>query len=89
VNGGGGNLLNPGGDLLAAYWVGRAMEATLAGQANRSPFAQEHMPIGGWPVDDTPQPDQGCSCAATRSAPVGGAALLLLLALPALGRRRH
>jgi hypothetical protein len=47
VNGGGGTLLNPGGDLLAAYWLARALPARAAGQVNRSPFAREHMPVGG------------------------------------------
>jgi len=47
VNGGGGSLLNPGGDLLAAYWLVRALDATAPGQVNRSPFAREHMPVGG------------------------------------------
>jgi MYXO-CTERM domain-containing protein len=83
VNGGGGNLLNPGGDLLAAYWVGRAMEASAAGQANVSPFAATHMPIGGWPM----APDQGCDCAAAGAGPTTGAPWLLLLGALVLGRR--
>jgi hypothetical protein len=55
VNGGGGTLLNPGGDLLAAYWLVRALDATAAGQVNRSPFAREHMPVGGT-VEPGPEP---------------------------------
>ena len=49
VNGGGGMRLNPGGDLLAAYWMGRFLEANEPGSGNRSPFARSHMPVGGWP----------------------------------------
>ena len=55
VNGGGGDLLNPGGDLLAAYWLTRALGATVPGQVNRSPFAREHMPVGG-AVEPSPEP---------------------------------
>jgi len=90
VNGGGGNLLNPGGDLLAAYWVGRFMEASAAGQSNRSPHAREHMPIGGW--SETPD-DGGCSCAAAgaagRGTGAGGGAGLLLVALVVLAPARR
>jgi hypothetical protein len=78
VNGGGGNLLNPGGDLLAAYWVGRYMEASAAGQSNASPHARAHMPLGGWP--ETPG-GGGCSCAAARAGRAGGAWLLLVALL--------
>lgn len=49
VNGGGGLRLNPGGDLLCAYWMGRYMEFNSAGQFNLSPLARDHMPVGGWP----------------------------------------
>jgi len=62
VNGGGGTLLNPGGDLLAAYWLARALPQREAGQVNRSPFAREHMPVGGVvepgpePVEPGPEP---------------------------------
>lgn len=57
VNGGGGLRLNPGGDLLAAYWIARFMDATEAGNVHVSPNAREHMPVGGWPeppVEPTP-----------------------------------
>ncbi len=54
VNGGGGSRLNPGGDLLASYWIVRALEAKAPGEANRSPFAREHMPLGGWPENPEP-----------------------------------
>lgn len=61
--------LNPGPDLLAAYWIARYQQATAAGEANLSPFARDHRPIGGWPavpetgdlasegMTDVPQPD--------------------------------
>jgi hypothetical protein len=47
--GGGGDLLNPGGDLLASYWIARYMQAG-GGSDNRSPHARAHRPVGGWPV---------------------------------------
>jgi hypothetical protein len=50
VNGGGGLRLNPGGDLQAAYWITRYMDATDEGAAHLSPFARDHMPVGGEPV---------------------------------------
>jgi len=49
VNGGGGNGLNPGGDLHAAYWLLRYLPVQVAGTAARSQFARTHMPAGGWP----------------------------------------
>jgi len=55
VNGGGGNLLNPGGDLIAAYWLARYMTANQEGTANVSPNVSNHMPVGGWP--DNPDGD--------------------------------
>jgi hypothetical protein len=58
VNGGGGMRLNPGGDLLCAYWLGRYFSANAPGETNVSPFAQQHMPVGGWPeVVPEPIPD--------------------------------
>jgi hypothetical protein len=88
VNGGGGNLLNPGGDLLAAYWVARFMEANTAGTANVSPFARDHMPVGGWPVEEG---GEGCGCRAAGAAAGGSGALALILALAVVraGRRRR
>lgn len=57
VNGGGdGRRLNPGGDLLAAYWIARALDALPAGQANLSPFARTHIPVGGTaPAEQGPE----------------------------------
>jgi len=57
VNGGGGPRLNPGGDLLAAYWIGRYMQARGEGEFNLSPFARDHMPLGGWPDNPEPGPE--------------------------------
>ncbi|MBM4371501.1 MAG: hypothetical protein FJ098_07590 [Deltaproteobacteria bacterium] len=58
VNGGGGLRLNPGGDLLASYWILRALEATAPGETHRSPNARLHMPLGGWPeTPPEPAPD--------------------------------
>ncbi len=69
VNGGGGNRLNPGGDLLATYWIGRYMQANPAGEANLSAHARDHMPVGGWPDGgpdggdpDAPKNSGGCGC---------------------------
>jgi len=62
VNGGGGLRLNPGGDLQAAYWIGRYMQANSAGQTNLSPNAREHMPVGGWTNGKPPDDEPGCSC---------------------------
>lgn len=92
VNGGGGMRLNPGGDLLASYWIGRYMQAKPVGQANVSPNARQHMPIGGWPADggtdggsDPDDGGGGCGCATSAvSASRFGVLLLLLL----LTRRR-
>ena len=57
VNGGGGNRLNPGGDLLAAYWFMRYQEKKGVGEANVSPFVRDHMPVGGWPDPVEEMPD--------------------------------
>lgn len=56
VNGGGNGLrLNPGGDLVTSYWIGRYMQANGPGTANRSPVARVHVPIGGTIADPTPE----------------------------------
>lgn len=56
-NGGGSpTLLCPGGDLLAAYWMARYFQAGAGGGANLSPWARDHMPVGG-PVQPEPMPD--------------------------------
>lgn len=56
VNGGGNGLrLNPGGDLLTAWWIGRFMQANVAGDTNRSPYARQHVPIGGAVAEPIPE----------------------------------
>jgi len=56
VNGGGdGLLLAPGGDLLAAYWIARALEVQPSGTANRSPFARPHRPESGEAGEEAPE----------------------------------
>ncbi|MFH1532776.1 MAG: hypothetical protein ABIK09_18795, partial [Pseudomonadota bacterium] len=70
ANGGGGTRLNPGGDLLASYWVIRAMEALEPGEVHLSPFARDHMPVGGWP--DNPEPgDVGAEAPPTGDLDIG------------------
>jgi hypothetical protein len=58
VNGtGDGKRLNPGGDLLASWWMSRYMSAPGSGGPNRSPHALDHMPVGGEsPADPGPEP---------------------------------
>ncbi len=99
VNGGGGNRLNPGGDLLAAYWIGRYMQASASGEVNLSPNARNHMPVGGCPPGGCPQTDggtnpdgsDGCGCHGTGSHASSLRVLIALLALSLLsiGRRRR
>jgi hypothetical protein len=57
VNGGGGLRMNPAGDLLAAYWMGRFLDLNPVGQAGKSPFVRTHIPVPGHePVaDPTPE----------------------------------
>ncbi len=47
VNGGGGLRLNPGGDLLAAYWMGRYLPLNPAGVRGVSPNARPHIAVPG------------------------------------------
>ena len=48
VNGGGsGRMLNPGGDLLASWWMGRYF--AIGDGGNRSPNLRAHEPVGGNP----------------------------------------
>ncbi len=46
VNGGGNDRLNPGGDLLASYWIMRFMQTTAPGETNLSPNARDRTPPG-------------------------------------------
>ena len=76
VNGGGGGTrLNPGGDLLASYWIARYVKALAPGEVNRSPNARAHMPVGGWPVvseeDAGSEPSADVADAATPPPDVG------------------
>jgi MYXO-CTERM domain-containing protein len=59
TNGGGSNRLNPGGDLLASYWIARYMGQRGEGEVSMSPFARVHMPVGGWPDQPDPGPEPG------------------------------
>jgi hypothetical protein len=91
VNGGGGLRLNPGGDLLAAYWIGRYMQAESPGASNQSPNARDHGPVAAWPGDSTllRPAGGGCACRVVApSAPVGmGLGVFGLLCLVAAARR--
>jgi hypothetical protein len=56
LNSGAWSNLNPGGDYLAAYWLLRWLDKKPAGQANVSPRARPHMPVGGIvPVEPVPE----------------------------------
>lgn len=57
VNGGGGDRLNPAGDFHAAYWMGRFLLRTDAGEGNVSPIARP--PIGNMPTGDDAGVDAG------------------------------
>lgn len=57
VNGGGGPRMNPAGDLLAAYWMGRYLDLNPGGLASKSPNVRTHIPVPGYePVAD-PSPE--------------------------------
>jgi hypothetical protein len=96
VNAGGGNRLNPRGDWLAAYWLGRLLDRDPA--KNASPASTPPIPIPppgaeGEPPRDpapaaTPGDGGGCGCR-IRGSPHGRAALaaLIPLALVWLTRR--
>lgn len=60
VNGGGdGRMLGPGGDLLAAYWMARALDVQPPGSWNRSPFARTHRPVPGSRPEEVPEETGG------------------------------
>ena len=48
-NGGGGALLDPGGDFRAAYWLGRFLQRSADSDVNVSPWARDRW--GGGPPD--------------------------------------
>ena len=90
VNGGGGSRLNPGGDLLAAYWMARFFQASEPGSGNLSPNAREHMPVGGLPPEQAQpavQPVGGCGCSLVGASQQPRAVWWLLLGLLLLARR--
>jgi hypothetical protein len=55
VNGGGGQGLNPGGDLLSAYWLLRYLPVREAGSAAQSPLARNHIWLGDPPFSPEPR----------------------------------
>ncbi|MBW2526790.1 MAG: hypothetical protein JRI23_21585 [Deltaproteobacteria bacterium] len=90
VNGGGGMRLNPGGDLLAAYWIGRYMRAGSPGETNRSPQARDHRPVGEWPAESLLIPaGGGCGCRALCADEPPRGFVWLLLATALVARRRR
>jgi len=95
VNGGGGNRLNPGGDLLAAYWMARYMQKNSAGEFNLSPNARDHMPVGGCPPEGCPDGgtdpsgSDGCGCQSASNHALGlGLLAFVVLVLTARSRRK-
>jgi MYXO-CTERM domain-containing protein len=50
VNGGGGSGLNPGGDLISAYWLLRYLPVRESGAAAQSPNARDHIWFGEGPA---------------------------------------
>jgi hypothetical protein len=94
VNGGGGNRLNPGADMVAAYWMGRLLRAS-GGDDNvtpspRPPFAwtPRSERDAGPGSEPPPPPGGGCGCAAARAAqaPV---AMVIALGLTLAWRRKR
>jgi hypothetical protein len=91
VNGGPGNRMNPGGDVLAAYWLARVSDLDDA-KRNVSPFARAALPYVRGPGDDESETDagpgaapgeesSGCGCRVSERgiAPLPVLALLLML----------
>jgi MYXO-CTERM domain-containing protein len=97
VNGGGSTRLNPAGDIVAAYWMGRLLSRAGA-DANVSPHAREPLPwtprartdAGTVALDagtpSGPVPTAGCGC---RAGGGGGSAWLALASLALLARPRR
>jgi uncharacterized protein (TIGR03382 family) len=98
VNGGAGDRLNPGGEVVCAYWMGRHLEASAdpAGMGNVSPRALSR-PAGtggtgaggssGGSSGAESADESGCGCTTPRPGRTSWASLALLLAW--LGRRRR
>ncbi|HOA12608.1 MAG TPA: hypothetical protein PLB35_04155 [Myxococcota bacterium] len=57
ANGGGGPRMNPGGDLLAAYWMGRFLDLNPAGVSSKSPYVRTHIPVPGYEQVADPSPE--------------------------------
>jgi MYXO-CTERM domain-containing protein len=55
--GGGGDKLNPGGDLMGAFWMARYFQARKAGEVAVAKNARDHMPIGGVVAVPDPGPE--------------------------------
>jgi hypothetical protein len=85
VNGGGSSRLNPGGEVYAAYWMGRFLQAGTSGFENVSPIARDLPTPAIAPGDDPAEPASGCGC---RVAPHREALPPLALLLLAIFARR-
>jgi len=98
VNSGGSNRMNPGGDVLGAYWLARLSDVDDA-QRNVSPHARAPLPYTrGTPEEEdagglgaTPAKDDsgGCGCHVGASSGASLSALFAALLLLARGRHRH
>lgn len=99
INGGGGNRLNPRGDWLAAYWLGRLLDRDPS--KNVSPRATEPIPIppppdetgeGGGTTDPpaatAPAEEEGCSTTGGSRSTYGIWLALALVIRRWRGRRR-
>ena len=103
VNGGGGTRLNPGAELLTAYWLGRLLRAGDLGVGNISPHAR--LKEAGWGGSSgaggaggsagaggasasSAEDDGGCGCRTARSSHSAGALFAILMLFAAAGRRR-
>lgn len=97
MNGRGSSKLDPGGDVLAAYWLARASDATDS-QKNLSAFARAPLPYTRTtPGDDADagptapahptESSSGCGCGTAARAGGMPFALLLLLAATIKARR--
>jgi MYXO-CTERM domain-containing protein len=90
VNGGEGTRLNPGGEIAAAYWLGRFLSATSNGMENLSPRARPRPPAvapdGGAAAESGDE--SGCGCRAGGAPGSGWAAPMLAWALLMMRRRR-
>jgi hypothetical protein len=98
VNEGASNRLNPRGDWLAAYWLGRLLDRDPSKNLSPTPAPTPDDPAspgdGSSGGQDTPRDgdasaaDGGCACTMHASNGSGPALALTALALTALSRRR-